>query len=56
MPELFAQADIDAPVDRVWSLLADFGNIQAWWPRDGGPISSCSTIWRPAASPRPWRG
>lgn len=34
MPELFAQANIDAPAARVWTLLADFGNIQAWWPRD----------------------
>jgi hypothetical protein len=34
MPELFAQADIAAPAPRVWALLADFGNIQAWWPRD----------------------
>jgi hypothetical protein len=34
MPELFAQADIEAPAPRVWALLADFGNIQAWWPRD----------------------
>ena len=36
MPELFAQADIQAPASRVWALLADFGNIQAWWPRKGG--------------------
>jgi hypothetical protein len=34
MPELFAKADIAAPAARVWALLADFGNIQAWWPRD----------------------
>lgn len=36
MSELFAQADMDAPAHRVWALLADFGNIQAWWPRSGG--------------------
>ena len=36
MPELFAQADIAAPADRVWALLADFGNIQSWWPQDRG--------------------
>lgn len=35
MPELFAQADIAAPAEQVWALLADFGNIQAWWPRTG---------------------
>jgi Polyketide cyclase / dehydrase and lipid transport len=35
MPELFAQAEIAAPASEVWALLADFGNIQAWWPRDG---------------------
>jgi len=37
MAELFAQAEIAAPVQRVWSLLADFGNIQAWWP-SAGPL------------------
>lgn len=36
MPELFAQTEIAAPAERVWALLADFGNIQAWWPRSGG--------------------
>lgn len=36
MPELFAQADIAAPLERVWALLADFGRIEAWWPRDSG--------------------
>jgi hypothetical protein len=36
MSELFAQAAMDAPAHRVWALLADFGNIQAWWPRSGG--------------------
>ena len=35
MPELYAQTDIAAPAARVWAILADFGNIQAWWPRDG---------------------
>lgn len=35
MPELFAQAEIAAPTAQVWKLLADFGNIEAWWPRDG---------------------
>ena len=36
MPELFAQVDIQAPTSRVWALLADFGNLAAWWPRGGG--------------------
>jgi hypothetical protein len=36
MPELFAQVDIQAPTSRVWALLADFGHIEAWWPRSGG--------------------
>jgi hypothetical protein len=36
MPELFAQVDIQAPTSRVWALLADFGHIEAWWPRGGG--------------------
>ncbi|MHA3795377.1 SRPBCC family protein [Sphingomonas sp. YL-JM2C] len=25
-------ADIDAPVDRVWSFVGDFGNVQRWHP------------------------
>lgn len=35
MPELLAETEIDASAERVWSLLADFGQIEAWWPRDG---------------------
>lgn len=27
--------DIDAPAEKVWALLEDFGNIQRWWPRGG---------------------
>lgn len=35
MAELSACATIMKPVDSVWRLLADFGNIEAWWPRHG---------------------
>jgi hypothetical protein len=35
MSELSASAVIAGPAGRVWELLADFGNIQAWWPEDG---------------------
>lgn len=26
------EREIDAPADRVWSLIADFGAIGDWWP------------------------
>ncbi|MGK0499707.1 MAG: hypothetical protein ACJAYG_001349 [Oceanicoccus sp.] len=26
--------DISAPKETIWGLLLDFGNIQAWWPKD----------------------
>lgn len=35
MAELNASATIGGGVEQVWALLADFGNIQAWWPKDG---------------------
>lgn len=35
MAELSASAIIHGSVQQVWDLLADFGNIQAWWPQDG---------------------
>ena len=35
MPEVTATQVLDAPADAVWSLLADFGAIQRWWPADG---------------------
>jgi uncharacterized protein YndB with AHSA1/START domain len=25
----------EAPADKVWALLADFGAIERWWPTDG---------------------
>jgi uncharacterized protein YndB with AHSA1/START domain len=34
MPEITTRRDIEAPAEAVWSLLADFGNIAAWWPKD----------------------
>lgn len=35
MPIISASATIESSADAVWSLLADFGNIEAWWPTDG---------------------
>jgi len=35
MPEITSSQDVNAPVAAVWSLLVDYGNIQAWWPTDG---------------------
>jgi len=36
MPEISTSEIIEAPADSVWALLADFPEIQAWWPADGG--------------------
>ena len=33
--EIRVSADLAAPADTIWQLLADFGNIQRWWPDDG---------------------
>lgn len=35
MAELHASATISGGLEQVWALLADFGNIEAWWPREG---------------------
>ena len=35
MAELSASATINGSAQQVWDLLADFGNIKAWWPQDG---------------------
>lgn len=41
MPEVTASQILDAPADAVWHLLADFGAIEHWWPKDGpAPIES----------------
>lgn len=37
MAQLEANAEIGASADAVWSVLADFGGIERWWPR-GGPV------------------
>jgi hypothetical protein len=34
MPEISATKLLRASADSVWATLADFGNIQRWWPRD----------------------
>lgn len=33
--EIRVSAELAAPADRIWQLLADFGNIRGWWPEDG---------------------
>lgn len=33
--EIRVSAELAAPADSIWRLLADFGNIQRWWPNDG---------------------
>lgn len=35
MPEITTSREIEAPAAAVWSLVADFGGIANWWPRDG---------------------
>ncbi|WP_235834503.1 SRPBCC family protein [Actinomadura logoneensis] len=43
-PPAYASAVLDAPADRVWAYLRDFGNLAEWMPgvetgmiEDGGP-------------------
>jgi hypothetical protein len=33
--EIRVSAELAAPANSIWQLLADFGNIQGWWPDDG---------------------
>jgi hypothetical protein len=33
--EIRVSAEFAAPAQQIWQLLADFGNIQGWWPEDG---------------------
>lgn len=34
MLQLTLSEEINAPADRLWSLVKDFGNIQSWWLKD----------------------
>lgn len=34
MVQLHSHHDIDAPRALIWGLLMDFGNIEAWWPKN----------------------
>ena len=34
MVHLHSHHDINAPRETIWALLMDFGNIEAWWPKD----------------------
>lgn len=41
MAEVSISRILAASADAVWSLLADFGAIERWWPKDGpAPIES----------------
>ena len=35
MPEMTSSYVLAVPARDVWSLLADFGSIQKWWPKEG---------------------
>ncbi len=35
MPQVTSSVVLAAPADAIWLLLADFGAIQRWWPKDG---------------------
>lgn len=35
MTEVTLSAVLETPAAAVWELLADFGDIQRWWPADG---------------------
>jgi len=37
MPTIDAQCELQAAAERIWELIQDFGNIEAWWPQ-GGPV------------------
>ncbi|MEH6386834.1 MULTISPECIES: SRPBCC family protein [Pseudomonas] len=34
MQQVETHHDLDAPAAMVWALLADFANIEGWWPTD----------------------
>ncbi len=34
MIQLHSHHDISSPIETIWQLLMDFGNIEAWWPAD----------------------
>jgi len=34
MVQLHSYHDIGAPREIIWGLLIDFGNIEAWWPKN----------------------
>lgn len=34
MSQLIVNEEFNAPADRLWALLRDFGNLQAWWLPD----------------------
>ena len=39
MIQLHSHHDISSPIETIWQLLMDFGNIEAWWPADA-PIDN----------------
>lgn len=35
MPEITVSQEINAPAAKVWDLIAAYGDIQVWWPKEG---------------------
>ncbi len=50
MPKVSAQVTIDAPADRVWEVLADFGAIYKWAPGITNSYSTSESNGGPDAS------
>ncbi|GAA1574811.1 SRPBCC family protein [Actinomadura kijaniata] len=53
MPRSYASAVLNAPADRVWAYLRDFGNLAEWMPgvetvaiEDGGPADRIGCVRR----------
>ncbi len=38
MLQIETYQDMDAPAGMVWALLADFADIERWWPTDDGAV------------------
>jgi len=34
MAEIKVNEVIHAPAEKIWGLIRDFGNVEAWWPKD----------------------
>ena len=34
MPQIIVSEEFNAPADRLWGLVRDFGNIESWWLKE----------------------